>query len=226
MDTVATIGVVSSVLGILTGIGYFYDKIRATHQNGDTRGAPLFKLLHFNFYIRLTWRQAQRKARRIADKIIADKKGYDLIVGAGRGGAIFGAMLSYALRQLPIVAIDRVYEWKDDRRDEDLLIKPKLSGRGFKRILLVAGEVHSGNTVRQFSEYIQRSTGTRPDVCAFYRQEGCTTELAYYGMAGRTFRIMPWQDSRYIRNSRSREEYERLVDEQRRIGVRAPGKAR
>ncbi len=213
MDTLTIIGLISSLLGIITGFGYFYDKIHSTKNENNVYGKPLFSAFKYSFYIRLSWKQAQKAAEKISNEIIFNKEYYDLIIGIGRGGAIFGAMLSYALNQIPIVVIDRVYEWRDNKRKEDMLIKPRIPGDRFKKILLVAGEAHSGNTIQQFYNYIFKSTGSKPDVCAFYKQEGCTVGLKYYGMAGRTFKLMPWQDNRYIRDSRSREEYTKLINE-------------
>lgn len=210
MDVMTIIGLISSLLGIITGIGYFLDKYQA--RKSTDIGTPAFSIFKIHFYARLKWSHAQKAARSIAGKILANKQSYDLIIGIGRGGAIFGSMLSYCLHQIPVISIDRVYNWDSSGRSERMLIRPIISSEDYPRVLLVAGESHSGNTIYMFSEYFKEILGKSPDVCAFYKQDGCTIEIPYVGLEGKSFKLMPWQGNDHIRDSRSKHEHKRLID--------------
>ncbi|NIR02518.1 MAG: hypothetical protein GTN78_20350, partial [Gemmatimonadales bacterium] len=49
----------------------------------------------------------------------------------------------------------RRYRWtQEEGRTEEIVLPPQLT-EGFDRILLVAGEVHSGNTMRTFVRFLR-----------------------------------------------------------------------
>ncbi len=62
----------------------------------------------------------------LKDKLIQDNYYPTLIVGIGRGGSIVGALISGTLGNVPILVIDRVYEWTAHQRKEGLFEEIKI----------------------------------------------------------------------------------------------------
>lgn len=105
-------------------------------------------------YKKIKWRTVEKGIKRLKEYLIRDKYIPSLIVGIGRGGAIIGALLSGCLGHIPILVIDRVYEWEDNIRKDDLWEKIKLS-RNLDKVLLVAGELHTGGTAKIYIKYFK-----------------------------------------------------------------------
>lgn len=78
-----------------------------------------------------------------------------LIVGIGRGGTIMGAMISGCLGHRPLVVIDRKYVWVEGRRNDDLLLRLQFPPELLEKVLLVASETHTGNTMRLYYNYFR-----------------------------------------------------------------------
>ncbi len=103
-------------------------------------------------YKKITWNQVEKGVLTLKEKLIKDNYVPTLIVGVGRGGAITGALLSGCLGHVPILVIDRVYDWSGDYRKEKLFDKIKLN-KNLDKVLLVAGELHTGGTAKTYKEY-------------------------------------------------------------------------
>ena len=101
---------------------------------------PRFRWGGLAFFSRYHYPVAQRAAKRLAKKIRTPEEGGcpDLIVGIGRGGAIFGSMLSYRLENTPLLTVDRTYSWRSaaDMREEGVIFNFDFPVR-FKRNVLV-----------------------------------------------------------------------------------------
>jgi len=161
---------------------------------------------------RLSWRKAQKAAQRIKDKLIGDDYSPTLIVGIGRGGAIFGAMLSGCLGHRPLLVIDRKYIWSKGRRMDEMILKIRLPGEMIEKILLVAGEAHSGNTIRMYYDDFIKIGAKEVRRTVFYCQVGCTEAVEYIGIRSSKDLRMPWMFTKqYLRQSRSHEEAEGLL---------------
>ncbi|MCX5800882.1 MAG: histidine phosphatase family protein [Candidatus Eisenbacteria bacterium] len=156
---------------------------------------------------RLSWRSAQNAALRISEQM--KQAGYDptLIVGIGRGGAIMGALISGSLGHRPLLVIDRKYMWMDGRRIDDMVLHLQLPLVLVDRVLLVAGEAHSGNTMRLYYNHFVLMGAVSVKRAAYFVRKGCTEPIEYVGIrSGRELR-MPWMFTRtYVRDSRSEHE--------------------
>jgi len=102
------------------------------------------------FQQRNTWKRITKGAKVIIENILKDD-GYtpEIIIAGGRAGAILGGILSGNLqaKKIPLLCIDFSYEWHENRRKiiihgGDLPIENK-------KVLLVVGEVHTGETLRE-----------------------------------------------------------------------------
>ena len=156
---------------------------------------------------RISWRSAGRSAREISERLANDDFLPSLVLGIGRGGAIFGSMISGCLGHRPLIVVDRKYTWNEGRRTEDLVLRMHLPNEMLSRVLLVAGEAHTGNTMRLFYDYFQELHPGEIRRAVFYLQDGSTEKIDYCGTRGRLDRRMPWMFSkRYRRGSRSEQE--------------------
>jgi len=156
---------------------------------------------------RLSWRKAERTAASISAKLGADGYSPTVVVGIGRGGAIFGAMISGCLGHRPLLVIDRKYEWVDGRRTDRMIVKLRLPSDLVERVLLVAGEAHTGNTMRLYYDHFGKIGAGEIRRATLLCQTGCTEPVEYVGIASSRDLRMPWMfTERYRRESRSEAE--------------------
>jgi probable phosphoglycerate mutase len=156
---------------------------------------------------RLTWRFTEKVVARIAGAMAADGFLPTLIVGIGRGGAVMGALISGALGHRPFVVIDRKYTWQEGRRRDDILLKVSFPQALLDSVLLVAGEVHSGNTMRLYFDYFQDLGAQKIARASLLVQKGATEPVEYIGKVSKRDLRLPWMFSReYRRDSLSEEE--------------------
>lgn len=174
---------------------------------------PKFFLGNLLFYKRLTMKKALRAAKAVAGDIEASKFTPTIIIGIGRGGSIFGSLISYNLYHTPIFSIDREYEWLEKRYDK-MLFAFEIPSHLLHKVLLVAGEAHTGGTMDTFVEYLKKIGAGEIQTCVFYEQNSCTYHINYHGTKGDNIILMPWQDSQYIRDSLSKAQADRLKKRQ------------
>ena len=151
----------------------------------------------------------KQDAATISNRIKADGFYPSLIFGIGRGGAIFGSLISYNLCHAPVFVIDRQYNW-DGNRIDGILFDFDIPSRFLDRVLVVAGETHTGNTLKFFSNYLYSKGATNIKTCVYYKQGGATCALDYFCKEGTDFPLMPWQEKDYIRDSINAECYNEL----------------
>jgi probable phosphoglycerate mutase len=101
---------------------------------------------------RIRWRKVEKGIKQLKEDLIQSNYYPTLIVGIGRGGAVIGALLSGTLGNVPIIVIDRVYDWTSKERKEGFCEEIRIS-KNITKVLLVAGELHSGNTAKKYTEY-------------------------------------------------------------------------
>lgn len=184
MNLIEWIGLVSAIVGIASFVWFLYEK------------KPVK---------RLSWRTAENAADRISDQLMRDAYAPTLIFGIGRGGAIFGAMISGAMGHCPLIVIDRKYRWSEQGRFEDMIFPVTVPPEYMKRVLLVAGEAHSGRTINHYYEYLLSTGCEMIRRSVLFYEEGCTATVEYPGLKSSNKKVlMPWMRSkRYERADRS-----------------------
>jgi len=156
---------------------------------------------------RLSWRFVEKTAQRFAEEMGAREFSPTVIVGIGRGGAIMGALISGALGHRPLIIIDRKYTWQSGRRSDDMILHTTLPATLLERVLLVAGEVHSGNTMRLYHNYFLKLGAGSIDRATLFVQKGTTEPVEYVGITSERNLRLPWMFSKnYRRDSLSEEE--------------------
>jgi len=106
-------------------------------------------------YRKISWKKVEKGVKRLKEELILTDYLPTLIVGIGRGGSIVGALLSGTLGNIPILVIDRVYEWTDNQRKESFCEEIRIS-KNIDKVLLVAGELHTGITAKKYTEYFKQ----------------------------------------------------------------------
>lgn len=181
------IGFIFAVIGALASIWFLYEK--------------LFPLR------RLSWRAAEKAAARMTDQMKRDGFSPTLIVGIGRGGAIMGSLISGCLGHRPLLVVDRKYMWLEGRRIDDMILHLNLPPALIERVLLAAGEAHSGNTMKLYHNFFEQMGARQIKRSAFFIQSGCTEPIEYIGIKKDKDLRMPWMFcAGYVRDSRSQEE--------------------
>lgn len=187
MILLEAIGFMIAIFGALASVWFFYDR--------------LFPLRKFS------WHSAEKAASNISNQM--KQQGYSptIIVGIGRGGAIMGSLISGCLGHRPLLVIDRKYMWMDGRRIDEMVLHLHLPPALVERVLLIAGEAHSGNTMRMYYNFFQQMGAHQIKRSAFFVQKGCTEPLEYIGICSEKNLRMPWMFcTEYIRDDRSEEE--------------------
>ena len=163
-------------------------------------------------FSRLSWRHAQRAAREIASEAQVCQFDPTLIVGIGRGGAVMGALISGCMGHRPLLVVDRKYTWLGGRRTEDLLFHVQVPPELLQRVLLVAGEAHTGNTMRLYHGYFLDIGAQDIRRAAFYVEGGCVEQIEFVAKRGKKNLRFPWMFSRkYVRGSLSAEHTRAMV---------------
>ena len=162
---------------------------------------------------KFSMRTVKASVNEIVEKAKKDNFDPSLIIGIGRGGGIFGSLISYKLNHRPLVVIDRDYDWKTGDRKESILYDFDIPGYLLDRVLLVAGEAHTGATMRLFKEHLTGIGAGVIKTCAFYRQLVCKIDINYCSKEGDGSPLMPWQDEGSHRDSLNKKESETLKGE-------------
>lgn len=148
---------------------------------------------------KIKWTTVEKGIKKLKEDLIRDKYLPSLIVGVGRGGSIVGALLSGCLGHIPILVIDRVYEWQDNMRKDDLCEKIKLS-KNLEKVLLVAGELHTGGTAKTYIEYFKTMGANEVKYLAFAKDPYPAINPDYYFIESKKPDIrLPWMITKEYR---------------------------
>ena len=185
---------------------------------GVSDKTAVFSFLPFvSVFSKLSWSKAKKGAKKIAIQLQGNEthKSYipTVIVGIGRGGAAFGALLSYNLRNVPLTVLERKYVYENGVRKEFPLFDINVPKELLQRVLLVAGESHTGETMKCLSNYLIDLGAKEVRHAVFYQQENknLPVEIQYIAREGKSFNLMPWQEPDSIRSSKCKEESDRQV---------------
>ena len=157
------------------------------------------------------WRHAYRYAKKAVDTM-RDGQAEELykptiIVCIGRGGAIYGSIISYFMGETPMLGLDRRYYYDEqNNRVEDWCHPIEIPKELLRRVLLVAGEYHSGKTMSRFKQRLTEIGAEEIRSCVFYYQTDLAEQIGtpdYFGISGKRDCIMPWQEKNYLRTWKS-----------------------
>jgi len=127
----------------------------------------------------VSWKKVEKGVVELKEQLINDKYYPTLIIGIGRGGAVISALLSGVLGNVPIIIIDRVYKWSNHQRQEGLCDEIKIS-KNIERVLIVAGELHSGNTAKKYTEHFTKIGSKEVKMLTFMKEPYPTFKPDYF----------------------------------------------
>jgi len=183
LNIIEIIGLITGLLGVISFILYILEK------------KPQKKF---------TWKKAEKYADQISNTMMIQNYRPTLVFGIGRGGAIFGSMISGCMGHLPLIVIDRKYTWSIKGRIDDLIFPVNIPKEYLQKVLLVAGETHSGSTMSCFYDYIKQIGAKEVRRAVLFYEEECPTKIEYYGIQSVHKKIrLPWMFSpKYVRADR------------------------
>lgn len=176
------------------------EKEQDPYHDHNHKPNPFFSVDRFSLFRRSSMRKVSKKARSLSKRMKNDRFDPTLIFFIGRGGAIFGSLISYNLGNKPILCVDRQYI-----KHEVLSIIPianmNIPTEYLERILIVAGEAHTGDTIEYFIKQFQALNISDIRTCVYYKQNCCKLNIDYIGRQGHDTVLMPWQDADFKRES-------------------------
>lgn len=213
---VTLFAVISSLIAFIGWLFNYLNKHTELLKSDSVKKNPIISLIRgYGLFRQFNWKTAIEEANKIAKELTEGKKNYDptMIVCIGRGGAIFGSLLSYSLSELPILALDRSYTHDDnDLRMEKPMYPFRIPKAYLKRVLLVAGESHTQKTLLIFNEKLKAMGAGEIRNCVFYKQimdpSQCAENVVihYYGVEDHEDYLMPWQTKYSLHPSESKED--------------------
>lgn len=156
-------------------------------------------------YKKISWSQVEKGVLSLKEQLIKDNYVPTLIVGIGRGGSITGALLSGCLGHVPVLVIDRVYDWSGDYRKEQLFEDIKLN-KNLEKVLLVAGELHTGGTAKTYKEYFKNIGAEEVRFLTFITEKYSNFKANYHYIESDNPELrLPWMLTKeYKRDSKSK----------------------
>jgi hypoxanthine phosphoribosyltransferase len=161
----------------------------------------------------LSWTDVDKLSKRVIKKIAASGFCPEVIVTIGRGGAVFGSILSGNLpgngcrpreSNVPILGVDRMYTWEDGQRIEVPNNLIDLGPLAAKRVLLVAGDVLSGGTMKFHLDELKRVGVAEVRTACLVKGTAATLQPDFFGKEIPADFRMPWmyKGYGYVRDSR------------------------
>lgn len=211
-DNEILISSIAGIIGITCSIITLFNNIAVLPKGSSNKESLLSFLPFISIFSKLSWRKAKYGAKMIAEQLAGTEtnKAYSpsIIIGIGRGGAVFGALISYNLKNIPVAVLEREYIFENGVRRESPLFDLYIPKELLTRVLLVAGESHTGETMKCLSNYIKTLGAKEIRHAVFYMQKNhdLPVVIHYKARTGKTFNLMPWQEINSIRSSKCKEE--------------------
>jgi hypoxanthine phosphoribosyltransferase len=142
---------------------------------------------------RISWAMLEKEILKIKDRLISDQYVPTLIVGIGRGGAVVSALLSGCLGSIPIIVIERLYHWNEEGRNDEMMLKNIDLSKYNDKVLLVAGELHTGNTAKMYKQHFKDIESKSVKMYAFFKEHYPAFQPDYFSIENDKPDIkLPW----------------------------------
>lgn len=155
---------------------------------------------------RLSWKNVDNLIASLKVQMNDENFQPTLIIGIGRGGAIVGSLLSGSMGHCPLIVIDRKYS-VGRMRNAELYEKIKIE-TGLEKVLLVSGDVVSGDTISTYFDYFKKNLNAEDVKTAglwVYNHSRFAVDFCGIKSKGERLR-MPWMSVNYRMDKRSDEE--------------------
>ncbi len=151
---------------------------------------------------KISWKVVEKGVLELKENLIQDNYYPSVIVGIGRGGAVISSLLSGTLGNVPIIVIDRIYKWENHMRSDGISEEIKITN--IDKVLLVAGELHSGNTAKKYTEYFEQMGAKEIRMLSFMKEPFPTFKPDFYFIeSDKSSLRFPWMITKdYKRDSK------------------------
>jgi len=152
------------------------------------------------------WKDIENGVEHIKEQLISDAYIPSLLVGIGRGGAIVSSLLSGNMikgKHIPFIALERKYNEERGMRKaylfDDVIFKKDL-----ERVLLVAGDVYTGDTAGVFIDFLEGLGAKEIKFCVFAKVNSTKRKPDYFSVETNVIKLkFPWMLSKnYLTDAR------------------------
>lgn len=146
-----------------------------------------------------SWHEIQSAVDKIVKEMREDNFFPTLIFGLGRGGAVLGGLIAGKLGNCPLIVLNLEYKWKNGSRSEQLSEYVSINAN-LNSVLLITGEVRSGNSMRFCLEYLRKLGATNIKKATYYFLKSSTEYVDYIGVKSTNMNVrLPWMSENYGR---------------------------
>jgi hypoxanthine phosphoribosyltransferase len=125
-----------SIAGSVTSIYFFGEEMRSRRRFG--------------------WKHMEKLVRKLIADIHHRDYAPDLVLGVGRGGAILAGMLAGNLGDVPLAVVDTIIDHSTGTSSAKIRFPASCPPLRDKSVLIVVGELYSGEDLRQGIEFAKR----------------------------------------------------------------------
>ncbi len=175
---IGAIGLASSIVGI----GYFAADIHNKRNFG--------------------WKHVEKLLKQMIRDIDRAKFDPDIVVGLGRGGAILAGILAGNLGHIPLYVIDTYSEKRSGIKEVRLRnteFFPDIAGQ---RVLLVVGELYTGEDLRRGIEFIESRGAGDLRTMSLLTHPTASVMPDFYGIETAKPLTAPWRITAKYREAR------------------------
>jgi len=144
---------------------------------------------------RFGWKQVGALVKKMIGEMQARSYKPDLVLGVGRGGSILAGMLAGNLGHLPLAVLDTVLEHPNGISQVKFRFPdscPTLKG---KRVLLVVGELYSGEDLRHAIRFAERQHPLEIKSASLLTHPAASVKPDFVGLVSAKPLSAPWRIS-------------------------------
>lgn len=142
---------------------------------------------------RFGWKQVASLASRMIEEMQARSYKPDLVIGVGRGGSILAGMLAGNLGHLPLAVLDTVLDHPDGVSHVEFRFPSCCPPLRDKRILLVVGELYSGEDLHHAIQYARRRHPKEIKTASLLTHPAASVRPDFIGLESSKPLTAPWR---------------------------------
>lgn len=142
---------------------------------------------------RFGWKQVEKLVKAMLNEMQTRSYKPELVLGIGRGGSILAGMLAGNLGHLPMAVLDTVLDHPEGISKVEFRFPdccPPIKG---KRVLLVVGELYSGEDLRHAIDYTRRRHPAEIKTASLLTHPAASVRPDFVGMESNKPLTAPWR---------------------------------
>ena len=137
---------------------------------------------------KISWSKVEKGILSLKNELITDNYLPTLIVGIGRGGSITGSLLSPYLGNTPVLVIEPIINWSNNPKIKEIFTEVNL-----QKVLLVAGETHTGGTILKYKNMFNEIGAEEVRFLSFNIEKYPSLRADYYHIESSNSNLeLPW----------------------------------